>query len=135
MLSPQRPQKRELCGSGEEHLGHGKFEAVSPALTSTKLRLPHRPQNLTPSANRDPHFSHATMPGKILESLALLLPCDGDGWLVVACVGRSCAWMSCSPAPSRISISRSSSRSPAFETRRMCWPTGTSVSTTRPELP
>ena len=78
MLSPQRPQKREFWGSGVEHRGHGKFEAVSPGLTRVKLRPPHRPQNLTPSAKRAPHCSQATIPGKMLESLALE-PCDGDG--------------------------------------------------------
>jgi hypothetical protein len=128
MLKPQRPQKREFCGRGDEHRGHGKFEAVSPALTRTKLRPPQRPQNRTPSAKRDPHFSQATIPGRMLESLALLEPCDGEGWLAVARPGLSCAWISCSPAPSRISIRRSSSRSPARDTRKMCWPTGTSVS-------
>src|SRR5689334_25377042 len=97
ILSPQRPQNREFCGSGEEHRGHGKLAAVSPGVTSTKLRPPQRPQKRTPSAKRDPHDSQATIPGKMLESLALV-PCEGDGWLVVE-VARRCAWISCSPAP------------------------------------
>jgi hypothetical protein len=82
ILKPHRPQKREFCGSGVEHRGHGKLDAVSPGLTSTKLRPPHRPQNFTPSANFEPHFSQATIPGRTLESLTLE-PCDGDGWLAV----------------------------------------------------
>ena len=72
ILRPQRPQNREFWGSGEEQRGHGKFAAVSPGLTSTKLRPPQRPQNRTPSANREPQDSQATMPGRMLESLALV---------------------------------------------------------------
>ena len=53
MLSPQRPQKREFSGSGEEHLGHGNVFAESDTVTTANDRPPHRPQNFTPSANRE----------------------------------------------------------------------------------
>lgn len=81
ILSPQRPQKREFAGSGDEHRGHGKVPGgASPGLTRTNERLPHRPQNRTPSANLDLHWVHATMPGIMLDPAPLLvLPSDGDG--------------------------------------------------------
>jgi len=43
------------------------------------LPLPHRPQNLTPSAKREPQLEHATMPGITLEGIAPPLPCDDEG--------------------------------------------------------
>ena len=136
MLRPQRPQKRENSGSMFEQRGHGNERGDSPGLTRTKFRLPHRPQNFTPSANRELQFEQATMPGIRLECTPLLLlPCDGEGLLPASVIDLSCACMTCSSASSRISITRSSSRSPAFETRRICCPAGISVKTTRPELP
>src|SRR5215813_1204907 len=93
MLSPHRPQNLEFCGNGDEHRGHGKFAAASPALTIVKLRPPHRPQNFTPSANREPQLSQTTIPGSMLESLLLGLPCDGDGWLAVALCCFNWAWI------------------------------------------
>ena len=137
MLSPQRPQNLEFVGSAEAHRGHGKvLEGCSPALTRVNERPPHLPQNRTPSANREPHCEQATIPGMMLEPVPLLaLPSDGDGWLVPACAERNCACMTCSDAPSRISITRSSSLSPARATRRTCCPGGISAITTRPELP
>ena len=82
MLNPQRPQKRENSGSGSNIAGTEKSAADSPGLIRTNERLPHRPQNFTPSANREPQFEQATMPGIRLEfTPLLLLPCDGDGWL------------------------------------------------------
>ena len=66
-FSPQRPQNREFDGRAVEHRGHGNEPGDSPGLTSTNERLPQRPQNFAPSANRDPHFVHATMPGMTLE--------------------------------------------------------------------
>jgi hypothetical protein len=121
MLRPHRPQNFEFCGSGAEHLGHGNDPGLSPGLTKTKDRPPQRPQNFTPSAKREWHVAHATMPGIMLEWMPpLLLPCDGEGWLAVPRISRSWAWMTCSFAPSRTSMTRSSSRSPGFETRSMC---------------
>jgi len=80
ILSPQRPQNFELFGKGVEHLGQGKVPVLSPGLTTTNERLPQRPQNFTPSANREWHVAHATMPGMMLElTPPLLLPWDGDG--------------------------------------------------------
>ena len=67
MLSPQRPQNLEFSGSDVEQRGHGNVFRVSPALTITNERPPHRPQNFTPSAKRDPQPVHATMPGIMLE--------------------------------------------------------------------
>jgi hypothetical protein len=67
MLSPQRPQKREFSGSGLEHRGHGYVFAVPPGLIIVNDPLPQRPQNLTPSAKREPQFEQATMPGITLE--------------------------------------------------------------------
>jgi len=53
---------------------------TSPSLTRTKERPPHLPQNLTPSANRELHVEHATIPGIMLEATPpLLLPCEGEG--------------------------------------------------------
>jgi hypothetical protein len=53
-------------------------------------RLPHRPQNFTPSANFDLQLEHATMPGIMLDPVPLLpVPCDGDGWLPVSFTDRS----------------------------------------------
>lgn len=81
MLSPQRPQNLEFIGKGDEQRGHGNvFAGWSPALTSVNDRFPQRPQNLTPSAKRDPHWVHATMPGIKLDPAPLLaVPSDGDG--------------------------------------------------------
>jgi len=77
MFKPQRPQNLEFSGSGVAQRGHGKVFAVSPGLTRTNERPPHRPQNFTPSANRELHPAHATMPGMILECTPpLLLPWD-----------------------------------------------------------
>jgi len=67
MLRPQRPQNREFSGRGEEHLGHGNVFDESPAVTTANERLPHRPQNFTPSAKREWQFVQATMPGMTLE--------------------------------------------------------------------
>jgi hypothetical protein len=53
MLSPHRPQNLEFSGSGDEHLGHGNIFDESPAVTTVNDRLPHRPQNFTPSAKRE----------------------------------------------------------------------------------
>lgn len=90
IFRPHRPQNREFAGSGEEHRGHGKESGDSPWLTKTKLRFPHRPQNFTPSANRDLQLLHATMPGIMLEPVPLLpVPWDGDGWLPVSRIERS----------------------------------------------
>jgi hypothetical protein len=99
--------------------------------------LPHLPQNFTPSANRELQFVQATIPGITLDAAAplLLVPCEGDGWLEAPCAGRNCAWITCSPASSVISITRSSSFSPAFETLSMWRPGGMLFNTTRPELP
>ena len=94
MLKPHLPQKREFWGSDEEHRGHGYVAgAASPALTSMNVPPPQRPQNLTPSANREPQFEHATMPGIRLDTgeLPALLPCDGEGWLEGLCGFLSCA--------------------------------------------
>ena len=136
MLNPQRPQKRENSGSVFEHRGHGNEPGDSPGLTITKERFPHRPQNFTPSAKRELQFEQATTPGMRLECTPpLLLPCEGEGWLPASFTGLRVACMTCSFAPSRISMTRSSSRSPGFETRRICWPAGISLKTTRPELP
>jgi hypothetical protein len=53
-------------------------------------RLPHRPQNFTPSANFDLQLEHATMPGIMLDPVPLLpVPCEGDGWLPVSFTDRS----------------------------------------------
>jgi hypothetical protein len=50
------------------------------SLTEAKERLPQRPQNLTPSANRAPQFVQATMPGITLESAVPPLPiCEDEG--------------------------------------------------------
>ena len=56
---------------------------LSPAVTNTNDPLPHRPQNLTPSAKREWQFAQATMPGITLDAgePPVLAPCDGDGWL------------------------------------------------------
>ena len=82
MLSPHRPQNLECCGSWFEQRGHGNEPGDSPGLTTTNERPPQRPQNLTPSANRELQFVQATMPGIRLEWAPLeLLPCDGDGLL------------------------------------------------------
>ncbi|HMJ08517.1 MAG TPA: hypothetical protein VK468_05905, partial [Pyrinomonadaceae bacterium] len=76
MLKPHRPQNREFSGSGVEQRGHGNEFGISPGLTSENEWLPQRPQNRTPSANLDPHFAHATMPGIRLELVPLLpVPC------------------------------------------------------------
>ena len=84
MLRPQRPQNLEFCGGGAEQRGHGKPFCISPGLTNTNERPPHRPQNFTPSAKRELQVEHATIPGITLECIPpLLLPCDGEGWLAV----------------------------------------------------
>jgi hypothetical protein len=118
MFKPQRPQNLEFSGRGEEHRGQGNVFPVSPGLISTNERPPQRPQNFTPSAKRELHPVHATIPGMRLEGapLLLLLPCEGDGWLPGPRIVLNCAWMTCSPDPSLISMTRSSSCSPAFET-------------------
>jgi hypothetical protein len=66
-FSPQRPQKREFGGKAAEHRGQGNDPGSSPGLTRINDRFPQRPQNLAPSANREPHLVHATMPGITLE--------------------------------------------------------------------
>ena len=137
MFRPQRPQKREFSGRDAEHRGHGYVPSVCARVTRVNDPLPQRPQNLTPSANREPQLAHATIPGMTLEAgePMPLLPCDDDGWLGEPWTGFNCACMTCSLVPSRISITRSSSRSPGFETLKICLPAGISVRTTRPELP
>lgn len=118
MLSPQRPQKRAFWASGLEHLGQGYVPTA--AVTGAKLPLPQRPQKRTPSAKRVWQLVQATTPGMTLDwGEPPLLPWDEDGWLEPPSGGRSCAWMTCSLAPSRISMTRSSSRSPALDTRKM----------------
>ena len=72
IFSPHLPQNREFAGSEVEQRGHGKFPGCSPELTNTNDRLPQRPQNLTPSANREVHWAHATIPGMMLEPIPLL---------------------------------------------------------------
>jgi hypothetical protein len=81
MLRPQRPQKREFCGNGAAQRGHGYVAGASPALTSENEPPPQRPQNRTPSANREPQLVHATIPGMTLDGgdPLLLDPSDGDG--------------------------------------------------------
>ena len=79
MFKPHRPQKRELIGSEVLHRGQGYVDGASPGLTSLNDPLPHRPQNLTPSAKREPQLEHATMPGITLEGIAPPLPCDDEG--------------------------------------------------------
>ena len=85
IFSPQRPQNLEFSGRGTEHLGHGNDRPVSPGLTTANERPPHRPQNFTPSANRELQVVQATIPGIRLECTPLLLlpplaaPCDGVG--------------------------------------------------------
>ncbi len=121
VFKPHRPQKRAPSCSLAAHLGHGNVPPASPGLTIINEPLPQRPQNLTPSANRELQLEHATMPGITLDcgAPAELVPCDDEGWLAVPCSGLSWAWITCSLAPSRTSITRSSSRSPAFETQDM----------------
>ena len=67
MFRPQRPQNRELFKIGAAQRGHGYVVTDSPGLIILKEPLPQRPQNLTPSAYRDPQFEQATMPGIILD--------------------------------------------------------------------
>ena len=67
ILNPHRPQNRENSGSIFEHRGQGNEPGDSPGLTIMKDRFPHRPQNLTPSANRELQFEQATIPGITLE--------------------------------------------------------------------
>jgi len=67
MFNPHRPQNLDPSGSGAEHRGQGNVAAASPALTSTNERPPQRPQNFTPSANRELQPAHATIPGIRLE--------------------------------------------------------------------
>jgi hypothetical protein len=45
--------------------------------------LPHRPQNLTPSAKREWQLAHATIPGIMLDcgDPPVLVPCEEVGWL------------------------------------------------------
>ena len=96
IFKPHLPQNFDFWGSVAEHLGHGKSPRLSPSLMIVKERLPHFPQNLTPSAKRALQFVQATMPGIKLDCAAppLLLPPvpDGDGWLLDALFrGLSCA--------------------------------------------
>ena len=63
---PQRPQNREFGCSGFEHLGHGVVPGAG-CVTSWKDPLPQRPQKRTPSANLDPQFEQATIPGITLD--------------------------------------------------------------------
>ena len=128
---PHFPQNFEFSGRGVRHRGHGAMPGCSAGTISENAAPPQRPQNLTPSAYRAPHAVHPTIPGKRLDcgDPPVLEPCEGDGWLPSPEKCRSCAWITCSFAPSRISITRSSSFSPAFETRRMWRPGGMSVST------
>ena len=87
---PHRPQNFEFAGNVFEHRGQGNPSEASPALISVNDLLPQRPQNFTPSANREPQFVQATIPGMRLEWAPLLpLPCDGDGWLPVSRIERS----------------------------------------------
>jgi hypothetical protein len=90
-LRPQRPQKREFSGSCAAHRGHGYVEAEPPGVIIVNDPLPHRPQNRTPSAKREPQFEHPTMPGITLDSgeLLELLPCDDVGWLPGPCTVRN----------------------------------------------
>ena len=81
MFRPQRPQNRAFWANGFAQRGQGYVAtAVSPRLTITNLPPPHLPQNLTPSANREPQFPHATIPGIMLDWGELLLtPCEEEG--------------------------------------------------------
>ena len=81
IFSPQRPQNLEFSGNDAEHLGQGYVEPETPGLTNENEPPPHRPQNLTPSAKRDPQLTQATMPGITLDGgyPPALLPCDEDG--------------------------------------------------------
>jgi hypothetical protein len=67
IFKPQRPQNLEFSGSGAEHRGQGYVFAAPPGVIIWKDPLPQRPQNLTPSAKREPQFEHPTMPGMTLE--------------------------------------------------------------------
>jgi hypothetical protein len=67
IFSPQRPQNLAFIASGVAHRGHGNEFGTSPCETSTKERLPQRPQNFAPSANLELQFVQATMPGIMLE--------------------------------------------------------------------
>src|SRR5215211_7828362 len=94
ILKPHRPQNLECCGSGLEQRGHGNESGDSPGLTRVNDRLPQRPQNFTPSANRELQLVHATIPGITLEWIPLLLlPWDGDGLLPASIRDLRCAWM------------------------------------------
>ena len=80
IFNPHRPQKRDRSGNSAEHLGQGDVLAESDSVIRTNERPPHRPQNLTPSANREWQLVHATIPGITLDCILLLpLPCDGVG--------------------------------------------------------
>jgi len=72
MLSPHRPQNRELFGRAVEHRGHGYVDEDSPAVIIVKAPPPQRPQNRTPSAKREPQVTHATIPGITLDGAPLL---------------------------------------------------------------
>lgn len=81
-LSPHLPQKRASELKVVPHRGHGR---VGDAVCSIGRNVPppQRPQNLTPSAKRDPQFEHATIPGITLDCPrdeappALEPACDG----------------------------------------------------------
>lgn len=80
MFNPHRPQNLEFSGRGDAQRGQGNVLAVSAGVTSVNERPPQRPQNFTPSAKRELHVVHATMPGIKLEWIPLLLlPCEGVG--------------------------------------------------------
>src|SRR4030095_15255969 len=109
---------------------------LPPAVTVSNVVLPQRPQNLAPAAKREPHLVQETIVGAFIstpETLPRLPPFDGDKPLVAA--DLNCAWMICSSASERISITRSSSLSPGWATRSTCWPGGIDVRINRPERP
>ena len=115
-----------------------KIRGLSPGLTRTKLRLPHRPQNRTPSAKREPQLVQATMPGIRLESaaplqLALATAKAGSTGTVI---GLNWAWMTCSPPPcADLDHTFVVTLAGTCETRRMCWPAGHPSVPRGPKLP
>src|SRR6185503_21088807 len=109
------------------------FTLAASSVTKINLVLPQRPQNLIPSANREPQLAHATTRGALGTPVLLsrLPPCDGvKGWLEGALL--NCAWIICSMPSGRISITRSSSTSPLRATRSTCCPGGMELRITRP---
>ncbi|HTH50311.1 MAG TPA: hypothetical protein VL501_00160 [Pyrinomonadaceae bacterium] len=66
LFKPHRPQNRESGRSVFPHLGHGRVW-VSVCSIGLKVPPPQRPQTRTPSANLDPQFEQATIPGITLE--------------------------------------------------------------------